>query len=91
MFLVATNAVASRPPERRPTGTPTARANTSSWSIWSIMANFFSILEVVFHKTYTHSEKLRLWYGIFFNNYNSYTCFYDIFNFLGIAFKIFLS
>ena len=27
MFLVATNVVASRPPERRPTGTPHARAN----------------------------------------------------------------
>ena len=26
MFLVATNVVASRPPERRPTATPTARA-----------------------------------------------------------------
>ena len=26
-FLVATNVVASRPPERRPTATPTARAN----------------------------------------------------------------
>ena len=26
-FLVATNVVASQPPERRPTGTPTARAN----------------------------------------------------------------
>ena len=26
-FLVATNVVASRPPERRPTGTPTDRAN----------------------------------------------------------------
>ena len=26
-FLVATNAVASQPPERRPTGTPHARAN----------------------------------------------------------------
>ena len=25
-FLVATNVVASRPPERRPTGTPHARA-----------------------------------------------------------------
>ena len=25
-FIVATNVVASRPPERRPTGTPTARA-----------------------------------------------------------------
>ena len=27
MILVATNVVASRPPERQPTGTPTARAN----------------------------------------------------------------
>ena len=27
LFLVATNVVASRPPERRPTGTPQARAN----------------------------------------------------------------
>ena len=26
-FLVATNVIASRPPERRPTGTPHARAN----------------------------------------------------------------
>ena len=29
-FLVATNVVASRPPERRPTGTPTARAKRIS-------------------------------------------------------------
>ena len=28
MFLVATIVVASRPPERRPTGTPTTRANS---------------------------------------------------------------
>ena len=27
MFLVATNVVASRPPKRRPSGTPHARAN----------------------------------------------------------------
>ena len=27
-FIVATNVVASRPPERRPTGTPHARANS---------------------------------------------------------------
>ena len=26
-FIVATNVIASRPPERRPTGTPNARAN----------------------------------------------------------------
>ena len=29
LFLVATNVVASRLPERRPTGTPHARANTA--------------------------------------------------------------
>ena len=28
-FLVATNVVASRPPERRPTATPTARAKNT--------------------------------------------------------------
>ena len=33
MFLVATNVVASRPPERRPTATPTARANKHNLSI----------------------------------------------------------
>ena len=31
-FIVATNVVASRPPERRPTGTPHARANYYSYS-----------------------------------------------------------
>ena len=30
MFIVATNVVASRLPKRRPTGTPTARANEKS-------------------------------------------------------------
>ena len=29
VFIVATNVVASRPPKRRPIGTPHARANTS--------------------------------------------------------------
>ena len=29
-FIVATNVIASRPPERRPTGTPHARANTAA-------------------------------------------------------------
>ena len=32
MILVATNIVASRPPERQPTGTPTARANKDVFS-----------------------------------------------------------
>ena len=31
-FLVATNVVASQPPERRPTATPTARANSSRFA-----------------------------------------------------------
>ena len=30
MFIVATNVIASRPPERRPTGTPHARANNDN-------------------------------------------------------------
>ena len=30
----ATNVIASQPPERQPTGTPTARANTHSGSQW---------------------------------------------------------
>ena len=29
MFIVATNVIASRPPEHRPTGTPTAHANNN--------------------------------------------------------------
>ena len=32
MILVATNVVASRPAEHRPTGTPTARANILIWT-----------------------------------------------------------
>ena len=34
-FLVATNVVASRPPERRPTGTPHARAKILSVALLS--------------------------------------------------------
>ena len=33
MFLVATNVIASRPPKRRPTGTPHARANSVSYHV----------------------------------------------------------
>ena len=35
-FLVATNVIDSRPPERRPTGTPHARANTFLWTVGSL-------------------------------------------------------
>ena len=31
-FLLATNVIASRPPERQPTGTPHARAKITFWS-----------------------------------------------------------
>ena len=37
MFLVATNVVASRPPERRPTGTPHAYAIFCTHEILSVM------------------------------------------------------
>ena len=33
MFLGATNVIASRPPERRPTGTPHARAKILPWGV----------------------------------------------------------
>ena len=39
-FLVATNIVASRPPKRRPTGTPTARANLLTMEAVSSEMNF---------------------------------------------------
>ena len=32
MFIVATNVIASRPPERRPTGTPHARAKMKTYT-----------------------------------------------------------
>ena len=32
--IVATNVVASRPPKRRPTGTPTVRAKSSNFNLW---------------------------------------------------------
>ena len=35
-FIVATNVVASRPPERQLTGTPTARANLNPYNIVTI-------------------------------------------------------
>ena len=31
-FIVATNVIASRPPERRPTGTPHARAKNNTYA-----------------------------------------------------------
>ena len=39
-FLVATNVVASRPPERRPTATPTARANFSFLACLEVTEKF---------------------------------------------------
>ena len=49
-FLVATNVVASRPPERRPTATPTARAKMMVIGShgWYFMQKWFLISIVVF-------------------------------------------
>ena len=48
--------------------------DTRSWSI-----GIGSIMTNIFHDMYAHSEKLSLWYGKFFNNYNSFASSYDIF------------
>ena len=45
-FLVATNAVASRPPERRPTGTPHARANTLNYTYTDTRYQYFPLVSV---------------------------------------------
>ena len=43
-FLVATNVIASRPPERRPSGTPTACAEMLKWAEeGSNILNFFQL------------------------------------------------
>ena len=42
-FLVATNAVASQPPERRPNGMPTACANTGKFNIQLEMTINFQV------------------------------------------------
>ena len=39
MKIVATNVVASRPPERRPTATPTARANIYNYNNYNCNKN----------------------------------------------------
>ena len=44
-FIMATNVVASRPPERRPTGTPHARANRNG----SACPESFSVVEYHSH------------------------------------------
>ena len=45
-FLVATNVVASRPPERRPTGTLHARANIFSWLPFSVFCMLTEIFDL---------------------------------------------
>ena len=44
-FLVATNVVASRPPERRPTETPTARANYNMLLVGQICPTDILVLD----------------------------------------------
>ena len=42
-FIVATNVVASRPPERQPTGTPHACANMkTTYRIKKMVVNYFA-------------------------------------------------
>ena len=48
-FLVATNVVASRPPERRPTGTATARANFEVNFALAITFKLMHIFQFRFH------------------------------------------
>ena len=43
-FIVATNIVASQPPERRPTGMPHARANYMSRLLQTIISSVFYFL-----------------------------------------------
>ena len=45
-FIVATNVIASRPPERRPTGTPHARAN---WKYLSCVKQYQDTLYVLMY------------------------------------------
>ena len=55
MFIVATNVVTSRPPERWPTGTPHACAN--------LRAKFLSGKN--FREPISHMvEKIVIWYGL---------------------------
>ena len=47
VFLVATNVVASRPPERRPTGTPQAGANLCLLSFFFYIKFFYHWIKVL--------------------------------------------
>ena len=49
-FIVATYVIASQPPERRPTGTPHARANSAYRHIWTeknSKVNLYLMIKVV--------------------------------------------
>ena len=58
LFLVATNVVASRPPKRRPTGTPHARANNFFEQIFVgirfLIKNDFLQISVYDHYIFGH-------------------------------------
>ena len=56
-FIVATNVIASRPPERRPTGTPYARAKMP----WTEAPSFvsMSLFVSLFTRNVGMKEKLR--------------------------------
>ena len=70
LFLVATNVVASQPPEHRTTGTPHGRANCDNCGKWSIVSNqvtsnclsalilLFSLILETYHATYHEGENV---------------------------------
>ena len=64
-FLVATNIVASWPPERRPTGTPHARANTLGIPIKKIVGEELNLQRTELNIIFTICE-FTLLKGIIF-------------------------
>ena len=68
-FLVATNVVASRPPERRPTATPTARANSffSSEISTGILKNDFSRMDSQLGKLFCEFHRFPPYRKSFFS------------------------
>ena len=68
MFIVATNVVASWPPENRPTGTPHARANkvdkiaTNNHKYWSLdlfLLSIFGLTETNLRSHFYEERKIQ--------------------------------
>ena len=54
MFLVATNVIANQPSERRPSGTPTARANIKSGNTAEVVRVLLNYTEWMMYKANTN-------------------------------------